>query len=256
MTGTALIGARDAFAWQRDVNREVLPNGLTLIIKRDISAPVVAIVTHVKVGYFDETDDVVGIAHVLEHMYFKGTPTRSVGAIARETKANGGYLNAHTIYDHTSYYTVLPASAFERGLEIQFDAYANSVIEADELARELQVIIQEVKRKRDSAGAVAIESLYALLHDKHRVRRLRIGEEGALEKFTRAQLLSFYRHWYQPSNTILSIVGDVDPDVVHAAVMKSYGRLANQPPTRIAGPSETALPQFRVREWTGDIAQA
>ncbi|MEP6765614.1 MAG: insulinase family protein, partial [Gemmatimonadaceae bacterium] len=92
-------------------------------------------------------------------------------------------------------------------------------------------------------------------HDKHRVRRWRIGEESALEKFTRAQLLSFYRHWYQPSNTILSIVGDVDPDLVRAAVVKSYGRLANQQPTRIVGPTETALPQFRVREWTGDIAQ-
>ncbi|MEP6779332.1 MAG: pitrilysin family protein [Gemmatimonadaceae bacterium] len=255
MTATAPNGARDALAWQREVIREVLPNGLTLLIRRDTSAPVVAIVTHVKVGYFDETDDIVGIAHVLEHMYFKGTPTRSVGAIARETKANGGYLNAHTIYDHTSYYTVLPSSAFERGLDIQFDAYANSVIDTDELARELQVIIQEVKRKRDSASAVAIESLYALLHDKHRVRRWRMGEEAALANFTRDQLVAFYRQWYQPSNTILSIVGDVDPEFVRAEVLKRHGALPGRTVARIAGPTETSLPQFRVREWTGDIAQ-
>src|SRR6188768_4573229 len=111
------------------VERLVLPNGLTVLLRRDDTAPVVAIVTHVKAGYFDETDDVVGIAHVLEHMYFKGTPTRGVGAIAKETKASGGYLNAHTIYDHTSYYTVLPSNPFLQGLEIQFDAYANSVID-------------------------------------------------------------------------------------------------------------------------------
>ena len=255
MTATAPNGASEALAWQRSVIREVLPNGLTLLIKRDPSAPVVAIVTHVKVGYFDESDDVVGIAHVLEHMYFKGTPTRGVGAIARETKANGGYLNAHTIYDHTSYYTVMPSSAFERGLEIQFDAFAHSIIDADELARELQVIIQEIKRKRDSAGAVAIESLYALLHDHHRVRRWRIGEESALANFRRDQLVAFYRHWYQPSNTVLSIVGDVDPEAVRAAVMQRHGALPNTAPFHLEGPQEIALPAFRLREWTGDIAQ-
>src|SRR5512146_256972 len=107
------------------VRRVSLPNGLTLLIRRDASAPVVAIVTYVSAGYFDETDDVVGIAHVLEHMYFKGTPRRGVGEIARQTKAVGGYLNAATIYDHTSYYTVLPSSSFVAGLEVQADAYAN-----------------------------------------------------------------------------------------------------------------------------------
>src|SRR6476620_7451824 len=94
----------------RPDTRTVLPNGLTVVARRDTSAPNVAIVTYVKSGYFDETDDVVGIAHVLEHMFFKGTPRRGVGQIAQETKAAGGYLNAHTIYDHTSYYAVLPAS--------------------------------------------------------------------------------------------------------------------------------------------------
>ena len=107
------------------VRRCVLPNGLTVLARRDASAPVVSIVTWVGAGYFDEPDDVVGIAHVLEHMYFKGTPTRGVGEIARATKAAGGYLNAGTIYDHTHYYTVLPSSGFTQGLDVQADAYAH-----------------------------------------------------------------------------------------------------------------------------------
>lgn len=255
LAGASPTNVREALRWQESVIREVLPNGLTLLIRRDTTAPVVAIVTHVKAGYFDETDDIVGIAHVLEHMFFKGTPTRGVGAIARETKANGGYLNAHTIYDHTSYYTVLPSAAFLQGLEIQFDAFANSVIDAGELARELEVIIQEARRKRDTAGAVAIESLYALLHDHHRIRRWRIGEDEALRTLTRDQLTSFYRHWYQPANTVLSIVGDVDPTVVRDAVMARHGALPAGNPLHIAGPQEIAGPQFRVREWSGDIAQ-
>src|SRR3954463_1270303 len=121
------------------VHRTVLDNGLTVLVREDRSAPVVAVVTYVKAGYFDEVDAVVGIAHVLEHMFFKGTARRGVGEIAKQTKASGGYLNAHTIYDHTSYYAVLPSSGFAAGLDIQADAYAHSVIDAAELAKELEV---------------------------------------------------------------------------------------------------------------------
>ncbi|MBP6773659.1 MAG: insulinase family protein [Gemmatimonadaceae bacterium] len=244
-----------ALALHRETERHVLPNGLTLLVRRDRSAPVVSIVTHVKAGYFDEHDEIVGIAHVLEHMFFKGTPTRGVGAIARETKASGGYLNAHTIYDHTSYYTVLPSTSFVQGLDIQFDAYARSVIDADELARELEVIIQEAKRKRDTPTAVAIESLYALLHDKHRIRRWRIGEEAGLRALTQSALLDFYRTWYQPSNTILSVVGDVNVEMVRREVEARYGALEARTVPRVAGPTEDTFSGFRAREWSGDIAQ-
>ncbi len=247
--GTALLV-------HEDVSRFVLPNGLTLLVRRDRSAPVVGLYTYVKAGYFDEPDDVVGIAHVLEHMYFKGTPSRGVGAIARETKLAGGWLNAHTIYDHTAYVAVVPSDAFERALDIQFDAYANSVIDADELARELEVIVQEAQRKRDAPGAVTVESLFALLHDEHRIRRWRIGEPDLLRTFTRAMLLDFYRRWYVPSNTVLAIVGDVDPDAVHEAVLARYGTLSAAQTRRDDAPAERELPGLRLRELTGDIAQS
>jgi zinc protease len=237
------------------VHRSILPNGLRVLIRRDSSAPVVAIVTHVCAGYFDETDDIVGIAHVLEHMYFKGTPTRGVGEIARETKAVGGYLNAATIYDYTSYYAVLPASGFVTGLEVQADAYANSLIDADELARELEVIIEEAKRKADNPHAVTIETLYAVLHDRHRIRRWRIGREQGLRALTRAQLLAFYRNFYRPGNTILVIVGDVDPERALREVDRRYGGLPNGKPVRTPGPREDGTRGFRYREWAGDIGQ-
>jgi zinc protease len=235
--------------------RTVLPNGLTVLVRRDRSAPVVAVVTYVKAGYFDETDAQIGIAHVLEHMYFKGTPTRGVGDIAKETMASGGYLNAHTIYDHTSYYTVLPASRLAEGLAVQSDAYANSLIDSGELSRELEVIIQEARRKADAPSALATESLYALLHDRQRIRRWRIGEPDRLRAFTRDDVLAFYRMYYHPGNTILTIVGDVDPDATLALAEKYYGALADQPIARDRGPAERSAPGLRYREWTGDIAQ-
>ena len=240
------------------VHRVRLDNGLTVLVRRDTSAPVVAIVTYVKAGYFDETDDEVGIAHVLEHMYFKGTPSRGVGAIAKETKANGGYLNAGTIYDHTHYYTVLPATGFEGGIAIQADAYANSLIDAGELARELEVIIEEAKRKADNPAALSTETLYALLHDRHRIRRWRIGREAGLRTFTREMVDRFYRNYYRPSNTVLAIVGDVDPGTAHALARRHYGALSDAPVARSAGPAEPEVPNpsFRYAESAGDIQQA
>ena len=238
------------------VTRHKLANGLTLLLRVDRSAPVAAVVTYVRAGYFDETDDVVGIAHVLEHMYFKGTPTRGVGEIARETKASGGYLNAHTIYDHTSYFAVLPTEGFARGLQVQADAYANSLIDAAELAKELEVIIQEAKRKADSPGAVTIESLYALLHDRHRIRRWRIGREESLRGFTRDALATFYRNFYRPANTILTIVGDVDEEETLRRVDELYGSLTAGVPQRTPGAGETVPPRFRFQELSGDIGQS
>ena len=237
------------------VHRTRLSNGLTLLVHEDRSAPVVAIVTYVKAGYFDEGDDVVGIAHVLEHMYFKGTPTRGVGEIAKQTKASGGYLNAGTIYDHTSYYTVLPSAGLREGLAIQADAYANSSIDAEELRRELEVIIEEARRKEDTQGAVATESLFALLHDAHRMRRWRIGREDGLRGLRREHVHGFYRTFYRPSRTILAIAGDVDVDALVPMVERLYGALPDAPVPQDHGPVESAPPGRRYREIAGDVTE-
>jgi zinc protease len=238
------------------IHKSTLPNGLTTLIQTDHSAPVVAIVTYVKAGYFDETDEQNGLSHALEHMFFKGTRKRGVGDIAKETKASGGYLNAHTIYDNTTYYTVLPSSSFTKGLEIQADAYANSVIDGRELAKEMEVIIQEAKRKSDSPSAVATETLFELLHDKHRMRRWRIGREPGLRAFTRDLMSGFYRNLYKPANTILSISGDVDPQEALRRVAELYGSLDGGAPVRNPGPAEPNHTGFRYRELSGDIAQS
>jgi zinc protease len=233
-----------------------LDNGLTVLVREDHSAPVVAVVTHVKAGYFDEPDRLVGISHVLEHMYFKGTERRSAGEIARETKAAGGYLNAGTIYDHTSYYTVLPAASLEHALDIQSDALQRSAIEDDELRRELLVIIQEAKRKLDSPGAVAQETLFEAMFDVHRIRRWRIGTEDLLRGFTRGDVWEYYRNLYRASNTILVIAGDVDPDHAFELAARHYGGMPAGEPVRDAGDDEPPRRGFRYREISGDIAQS
>ena len=242
--------------WTKDVVREVLPNGLTLLVQPDHSAPVVSVVTHVKAGFFDEPDRWTGISHVLEHMFFKGTARRGVGAIARETKAAGGYLNAGTGYDHTSYFTVLPGSGLAAALDIQSDALRNSVIDPDELARELQVIIQEAKRKRDTPGAVAHETLHELMFDRHRIRRWRIGTEEQLARLTRDDLWSYYRSRYVPERTIVAITGSLDP---HHALELAREAYADWPAASGAidlSPDEPPRREVRARTLRGDVTHA
>lgn len=232
-----------------------LDNGLTIVVREDHSAPVVAIVTHVKAGYFDEPEPVVGISHVLEHMYFKGTERRGAGDMARETKSAGGYLNAGTIYDHTSYYTVLPSSALELGLDIQSDALLHSEIDEDELRRELLVIIQEAKRRLDNPSAVAQESLYEAMFDVHRMRRWRIGSEAVLSRLTRDDVWRYYRDLYRPSNVVLAVAGDVTADRVIDLAARFYGGMPAAEHVGDGGPHEPVRRGFRFREISGDIAR-
>ena len=242
--------------WAAGVRREVLANGLTLLVRRDDSAPVVAAVTHVRAGFFDEPDRWMGISHVLEHMFFKGTARRGVGAIARATKAAGGYLNASTTYDHTAYFVVLPADRLAEALDIQADALRNSVIDADELGRELQVIIQEAKRKLDDAGSVAYETLHEVLFDRHRIRRWRIGYEADLARLTRDDLWDYYRSRYVPSRTIISIVGAVDEGEALERARSIYGDWPGVPGAVDPSPEEPPRVDVRARTLRGDVVQA
>ena len=243
------------------VVRRVLPNGLTLLVERDDSAPVIAAVAHVKAGYFDEPDDWVGISHVLEHMYFKGTPRWPAGHLARETQRLGGYLNAGTIYDKTVYYTVLPAAeggggqTLARAVALQADALMNAALDADELARELEVIIQEANRKLDTPSAVAGETLYELLFAQHRIRRWRIGTEEGLRALTADDLRSYHRTRYTPERTIVALVGALDVERALDVASEAYADWTTDAPHEDPAPEETNPPPPAIRILRGDVVR-
>lgn len=243
-------------SWTAGVERRQLSNGLTALVQADADSPAVAVVIHVKAGFFDEPDRWQGISHVLEHMFFKGTPRRGVGQIAAETKALGGYLNASTGYDTTSYYVVLPATGFEQALNIQADALRNATIDGAELSRELKVIIEEAKRKLDTPSSVAYETLHALLFDRHRIRRWRIGHEEALAAFTRDDVLGYYGSRYVPSRVIVSVVGAVVAEQAFRAIEREFADWI-APAVPVEGsPEEPWRTGVRVRTLTGDVRQA
>jgi zinc protease len=151
---------------------------------------------------------------------------------------------------------VLPASGLETALDIQSDALRNSVIDAGELARELQVIIQEAKRKLDTPGAVAYETLHEVMFDRHRIRRWRIGHEDQLARLTRDDLWAYYRSRYVPERTIVSVVGDVDPDRALALARAAYGDWPAAPGAVDSSPEEPERREVRARTLRGDVSQA
>ncbi|MEJ2239607.1 MAG: pitrilysin family protein, partial [Gemmatimonadales bacterium] len=230
---------------------------LTLLVQPDHSASVVAVVTHVKAGYFDEPDEWVGISHVLEHMFFKGTERRGPGEIARDTQLLGGYLNAATSYDKTVYYTVLPAAdgALERALDVQADALMHTALDSDEVNRELEVIIQEAKRKLDTPAAVTRETLYESLFTTHRMRRWRIGKEQGLRSLTERDLREYYASRYTPDRVIVGIAGDLDVDRAIGAAEEIYGRWELPAAQFDGSPAEPDSIVTSIRLLHGDVTR-
>ncbi len=239
-----------------DVVRDALPNGLTLLVKENHNVPVVAVLATVPVGYFHEPDRLNGISHVIEHMLFKGTVQRPQDEqIAREVRELGGILNAGTYYEETSYYIVAPSQHFERVMEIQADALQNSLFDPDELAKEIEVIVQESLQKRDNPTAMLIESLYALAFDRHRLGRWRIGHPETLRALRREDLVQFVQETYRPENIILTVVGDVETAQVQALAHRYWGTMPRGAFHREASPEEPSHSGFRYRRMVGETRQ-
>ena len=138
-----------------------------MLFQRNTVAPVVAVQVWVRVGSGDETEAEAGLAHVHEHMLFKGTERRAVGAIARDIESVGGQINAWTSFDQTVYHVVVPSRFVDQGLDVLLDAAANSAFEPTELERELEVIQEEIRRTEDMPARAVSRS--------RRVRRLSSG---------------------------------------------------------------------------------
>src|SRR5438067_6871817 len=243
---------------QGQTTKVVLKNGLTVLVREQQAIPLVSINTYVKAGYFDEDDRISGISHVIEHMFFKGTQKRPVGDIARETHALGGYLNAYTYYDRTVYHTEVPAENMKKALEIQADALWNSTYDAQELKREIEVVLQENNKKLDNPGAVTSEKLYATAFQQHRMRRWRIGTPEGLRALTRDDIIRYVQKYYRPSNIILSIAGRLDIEETIAEVVKLYGSAPSDDGQAVEhgqGPAEPEQTATRYSWQRGSIEQ-
>jgi len=202
--------------------RHALPNGLTLLVEENHAAPVVAIQVWVRVGSADERADEAGLAHLHEHMLFKGTARRGPGEIARTIESCGGEINAWTSFDQTVYHVVLGSRFFAEGMDVLADAVTSAAFDPGELEREIEVVCEEIKRTQDSPTRKLSRELFAASYARHPYGKPVIGTEESVRSFTRDGILRFYRRWYRPENAVVIVVGDVRESEVVALAEKLF----------------------------------
>lgn len=203
--------------------RYTLPNGLTVVFEEQHAAKVAAFQVWVKVGSADERPDQAGLAHLHEHMLFKGTERRGPGEIARDVEAHGGEINAWTSFDQTVYHIVIASQFARMGLDILGDAVRSSAFDAEELAREREVVCEEIKRSQDTPSRRASRDLFSTAYAVHPYRHPVIGTEESVRSFTREKVLEFYHRYYSPKNLVLSVVGDLKEAELRQWVDEIFG---------------------------------
>ena len=206
------------------VTQFTLTNGLTVIVKPDRRAPTAVHMLWVRVGSMDEVDGTSGVAHVLEHMMFKGTPTLKPGEFSRQVAALGGRENAFTSKDYTGYYQQIPAGRLEDVMKLEADRFANNQWSDEEFAKELEVVKEERRlRTEDSPRALMQEASDATVFVASPYRRPVVGWMSDLQAMTPADARDFYRRWYVPANAAVVVAGDVDLAQVRLWAEKYYG---------------------------------
>ena len=223
-----------------------LSNGLNVVIQENHSAPVVALQMWVNTGSSSDPVGREGMAHVLEHMIFKGTASRSEGQIAREIEGAGGQINAWTSHDQTVFHVVIASRFFDRAAEVLADALQNARFDKDDLARELKVIQEEIKMGEDSPGKVVSQNLFGTAYGKHHYRRPVIGRASSVRKMTRQDVVAFHKQHYNPANMTLVVVGDVTRAQVSRQVARHFKGGKRRVPAMSAGPVEPAQRKLRV----------
>lgn len=210
---------------QEPVDRFVLPNGLTVLLKQDQSSPVCSVQVWVKTGSMHE-DRLLGsgISHFVEHMLFKGTEKRPGKEISRVVHESGGYINAYTTFDRTVYYIDMPAENAEVAIDVLSDSVFASTFPAEEVDKEREVINREIAMGEDDPDSKVMHSLFETAFNKHTYRYPIIGYKDVFNRITREDLLAYYRERYVPNNTVLVVAGDFEVSSMRASVESFFGK--------------------------------
>jgi zinc protease len=224
LLATALFAVSGATHAAAQAQQFQLSNGMTLIVQPDHRAPTVVHMVWVRVGSMDEVDGASGVAHVLEHMMFKGTPDIKPGEFSRRVAALGGRDNAFTSRDATAYHQQVPVTSLEAVMQLEADRFARNQWDDDEFRRELEVVKEERRqRTEESPRARMYEAFNATVFQASPYRRPVIGWMSDLDAMTPQDARDFYQRWYTPANAAVVIAGDVDPKAVLALAEKHYG---------------------------------
>ena len=211
----------------------ILSNGLTIIVQEDRSAPVASVQALCATGSVYEDQHLgAGLSHILEHMLFKGTKTRSTNQIAQKIQDVGGYINAYTSFDRTVFWIDVPKDGVPTALDILADAMMNSTLPPEEYQKEQEVIRREFAMGMDDPDRMTGLLLFATAYQRHPYRFPVIGELEIYNQLTQEQVMQYYKTRYVPNNLTFIVVGDVDAEKVRqqlTELFKSYPEKSLKP---------------------------
>jgi zinc protease len=206
-----------------------LQNGLVLIVQEDHSAPVASVQAWCDTGSIHEDRKLgAGLSHILEHMLFKGTATRSTSEFAQRIQDEGGYINAYTSYDRTVYWIDIPSKGVTTAVDLLSDAMMNSALPPEEYTKEQEVIRREFAMGYDDPDRMVTLKLFEVAYAEHPYRIPVIGHLDVYNKLTRDDVMAYYKARYVPNNLFFVVAGDVDAEKIHDQVAKYFEKYPRQ----------------------------
>ena len=196
--------------WASQAQMYKLDNGQTVVVQEVKNNPIVTIDTWIKTGSVDEDDSNNGVAHFLEHLFFKGTKTHEPGEFDKILETKGAITNAATSKDFTHYYITIPSKDFDLAMDLHGDMILHPLIPRKEMEKERKVVLEEISKDLNSPTKIMQDNLNSMLYTTHPYKRKVIGRSDVIETITRDQVLNFYNKNYSPSNMVTVIIGDVD----------------------------------------------
>ncbi|NOX96478.1 MAG: insulinase family protein [Nitrospirae bacterium] len=230
--------------------KKVLDNGLTVIVKEVHSTPIVAVYFWVNTGSVNENPKIMGISHFYEHMFFKGTERRKVGDMDRIIKGLGGYNNAFTSVEYTSYYVVVPSENFSTAFDILFDALTKSVFPPVEVDKEREVVKREIDRSEDIPLNKLSNEFRAEIFKGTPYAQPVLGTQETLDGIGRRELLKYKRNFYVPNNMSVVVVGNINTDEVITQIKEATRDFKPDPQVKSRLAHFTFIPQEKIREKT------
>lgn len=230
-----------------------LTNGLTVIYEKNPAADIVSLQIGVRVGAVNESDDESGLCHLIEHMVFKGTKSFKPGEIATIVEASGGELNAYTSLDQTVYYVNVPVPSFVLGMKILKEMAFDAVMDPEELAREKEVVVEEINRGKDNPQRVLAELLFSSFYLKHPYRRPVIGTAELVRGFSPEKVSGFYKKWYRPQNMVLGVCGNIEESQLSEELERNFRFEIPSPDTHQQFKPDPEIETYRVVAQKMDI---
>jgi zinc protease len=226
-----LVGALASPAQTAEgVLEATLGNGLRVLLLEDHRSPVVSFQVWYRVGSRNELPGATGIAHFLEHMMFKGTPTYARGRFSQVVEQSGGRDNAFTSQDVTSYFVDISVDKLDGILELEADRMHNLLLAPEEITSERQVVMEERRtRTEDDPGGALGEEISSVAFQAHPYGAPVIGRMVDLERITPAEITAFYRTYYVPNNAIVTAVGDFDAPELLRRIERAFGPIPRGP---------------------------